>query len=46
MYTSKNTVGGALNPSSNLTDTKGVRFAKDSIAYCTSGLVDRNKGTC
>jgi len=45
MYTSKNTVGGALNPSSNLTDTKGVRFAKDSIAYCTSGLVDRNKGS-
>tara|TARA_B100001173_G_scaffold99693_1_gene86166 strand:- start:758 stop:2410 length:1653 start_codon:yes stop_codon:yes gene_type:complete len=23
----------------------GVKFAKDSIAYCTSGLVDRNKGT-
>ena len=45
MYTSKNTVGGALNPSSNLTDTKGVRFSKDSIAYCTSGLVDRNKGS-
>jgi len=26
--------------------TKGnVKIAKDSIAYCTSGLVDRNKGT-
>jgi len=24
---------------------KGVRIAKDSITYCTSGLVDRNKGT-
>jgi hypothetical protein len=24
---------------------KGIRFAKDSITYCTSGLVDRNKGT-
>ena len=23
----------------------GVKFAKDSITYCTSGLVDRNKGT-
>ena len=26
-------------------DTKGVKFAKDSITYCTSGLVDRNKGS-
>jgi len=24
---------------------KGVRIAKDAITYCTSGLVDRNKGT-
>ena len=24
---------------------KGTKIAKDSIAYCTSGLVDRNKGT-
>ena len=24
---------------------KGVRIAKDSITYCTSGLIDRNKGT-
>jgi hypothetical protein len=24
---------------------KGIKFTKDSIAYCTSGLVDRNKGT-
>lgn len=23
----------------------GIKFAKDSITYCTSGLVDRNKGT-
>ena len=45
IYSTKDTTGGALNPSSNLTDTKGVRFAKDSIAYCTSGLVDRNKGS-
>ena len=45
IYSTKNTTGGALNPSSNMTDTKGVRFSKDSIAYCTSGLVDRNKGS-
>ena len=45
IYSVKDTTGGALNPSSNLTDTKGVRFSKDSIAYCTSGLVDRNKGS-
>jgi hypothetical protein len=24
---------------------KGIKFARDSIVYCTSGLVDRNKGT-
>ena len=24
---------------------KSIRIAKDSITYCTSGLVDRNKGT-
>ena len=24
---------------------KGVKFTKDSISYCTSGLVDRNKGS-
>ena len=45
IYTTKNTTGGALNPSANMTDQKGVKFSKDSIAYCTSGLVDRNKGS-
>ena len=25
--------------------TQGVKFTKDSITYCTSGLVDRNKGS-
>jgi hypothetical protein len=25
--------------------SKGVKIAKDAITYCTSGLVDRNKGT-
>ncbi len=28
------------------TSMSGVKLAKDSITYCTSGLVDRNKGTC
>jgi hypothetical protein len=32
------------NPSS-LGGTGGIKFAKDSISYCTSGLVDRNKGS-
>ena len=27
------------------TDSKGIKIAKDSITYCTSGLVDRNKGS-
>ena len=27
------------------TSMKGIKLAKDSIVYCTSGLVDRNKGT-
>ena len=44
VYSTKNTSGGAMNPSANNTDMRGVKFAKDSIAYCTSGLVDRNKG--
>ena len=35
-------------PSSSITSgggTKGVKIAKDSVTYVTSGLVDRNKGT-
>ena len=30
---------------SNQTVGGGVKIAKDAITYCTSGLVDRNKGT-
>ena len=33
-----------VNNPSAMGDTKGVKIAKDAIAYCTSGLVDRNKG--
>jgi len=32
------------NPST-LGDNKGIKIARDAIAYCTSGLVDRNKGS-
>jgi len=32
------------NPSS-ASGSNGIKIAKDSITYCTSGLVDRNKGT-
>ena len=32
------------NPSS-LGDQKGIKMSRDSITYCTSGLVDRNKGS-
>jgi hypothetical protein len=32
------------NPSA-ASDSKGIKMSKDSIAYCTSGLVDRTKGT-
>ena len=43
MYTPKlqypNQAAGGMN------DSKGVKIAKDAIAYCTSGLVDRNKGS-
>jgi hypothetical protein len=32
------------NPSS-LSGNTGIKMSKDSITYCTSGLVDRNKGS-
>tara|TARA_B100000700_G_scaffold299_1_gene445 strand:- start:3321 stop:4988 length:1668 start_codon:yes stop_codon:yes gene_type:complete len=35
-------------PSNSITGgggSKGVKIAKDAITYCTSGLIDRNKGT-
>lgn len=35
-------IGSIGNRGSNQA-TQGVKFAKDSITYCTSGLVDRNK---
>ena len=35
----------ANNPSSMTGGNKGIKIAKDAITYCTSGLVDRNKGS-
>jgi hypothetical protein len=32
------------NPTAVSAD-KGIKFSKDSVTYCTSGLVDRTKGT-
>jgi hypothetical protein len=32
-------------PTSSPSRNGGVKIAKDAITYCTSGLVDRNKGT-
>ena len=42
IYTPKQTypVGNASPNSGN----NGIKIAKDAITYCTSGLVDRNKG--
>ena len=37
-----NTGGGAGYGGSSV---KGIKMTRDSITYCTSGLVDRNKGT-
>jgi hypothetical protein len=33
-----------LNPTST-SQSNGIKMSKDSITYCTSGLVDRNKGS-
>ena len=33
-------------PTSSPTQNAGIKIARDSVSYCTSGLVDRNKGTC
>ena len=33
------------SPSAMTGGNKGIKMSKDSITYCTSGLVDRNKGT-
>ena len=38
-------IGSPLNSGSTAGANAGIKFTKDSITYCTSGLVDRNKGS-
>ena len=42
MYMPRPTYAGGMGD--RYSGTKGIKFSKDSITYCTSGLVDRNKG--
>ena len=42
IYNPKSSYGGNPMQSSS---TQGIKIARDAITYCTSGLVDRNKGT-
>ena len=42
IYNPKAGMGGNPMQSSS---SQGIKMTKDSIAYCTSGLVDRNKGS-
>ena len=44
MFTPKPNYTGSINDRYQSGATRGVKFTKDSITYCTSGLVDRNKG--
>ena len=47
IYNPKQQYPNPAIPGSSQSQTigSGVKFARDSIVYCTSGLVDRNKGT-
>ena len=45
IYTPGNTKSGAVASSFTGGSTKGVKMTRDSVTYCTSGLVDRNKGS-
>ena len=37
---------GSVNGRNSSQANSGIKIARDAITYCTSGLVDRNKGTC
>ena len=46
IYNPKGDSGASSQLSNNSSSTGGgIKFSRDSITYCTSGLVDRNKGT-
>ena len=42
--TSSRANGANIGPNYGANTEKAIPFSKDSITYCTSGLVDRNKG--
>jgi len=44
VYSPKSTYPSQL-PSAMTGGNKGIKMTRDSVAYCTSGLVDRNKGS-
>ena len=44
VYSPKSTFPAQM-PSAMSGGNKGIKMTRDSVAYCTSGLVDRNKGT-
>ena len=44
VYSPKSTFPSQM-PSAVSGGNKGIKMTRDSVAYCTSGLVDRNKGT-
>ena len=45
IYTPKGNQSGPTYTSSGGNPAKGIKMTRDSITYCTSGLVDRNKGS-
>ena len=42
IYTPSQSTGTSYG--ANNSSTKGIKMTRDSVTYCTSGLVDRNKG--
>ena len=44
IYSPKSTFPSQM-PSAMTGGNKGIKMTRDSVAYCTSGLVDRNKGS-
>ena len=38
-------IGSPIQSTTTAGANAGIKFTKDSITYCTSGLVDRNKGS-
>jgi hypothetical protein len=45
LYNPKGNTVSSATLTNNSSANSGTRFSRDSITYCTSGLVDRNKGT-